>query len=71
MKPDQTLEVIDVGTLEDRVRAMRARGRRLVQICATSLPGQFELTCSFDLDGHLARFERSARRPGRRTGARA
>jgi len=54
MKPDQTLEVIDVAALLERVRAMRVRGARLVQICATALPGQFELTYSFDLDSRLA-----------------
>ena len=54
MKPDQTLEVIAVAALLESVRAMRARGGRLVQICATALPGQFELTYSFDLEGRLA-----------------
>ena len=53
MKPDQTLEVIPVAALLETVRAVRARGSRLVQICATALPGQFELTYSFDLDGRL------------------
>jgi ech hydrogenase subunit D len=54
MKPDQTLEVIAVAALLESVRAMRARGGRLVQICATALPGQFELTYSFDFEGRLA-----------------
>jgi ech hydrogenase subunit D len=53
MRPDQTLEVITLDTLLERVRAMRTRGRRLVQICATALPGEFELTYSFDLEGQL------------------
>jgi ech hydrogenase subunit D len=54
MKPEQTLEVIDAATLLERVRAMRAQNARLVQICATALPDQFELTYSFDLDSRLA-----------------
>jgi ech hydrogenase subunit D len=54
MKPEQTLEIIPVGALLKSVRAMRVRGGRLVQICATALPEQFELTYSFDLDGRLA-----------------
>ena len=52
--PAQTLEVIGLTALLDRVRAMRAQDARLVQICATALPGQFELTYSFDLEGGLA-----------------
>jgi len=54
MTPDQTIEVIPLDTLLERVRAMKARGCRLVQICATALPGQYELTYSFDLAGRLA-----------------
>jgi ech hydrogenase subunit D len=54
MKQKQTLEVIEVCALLERVRAFRERGARLVQICATALPGQFELTYSFDTDGGLA-----------------
>jgi ech hydrogenase subunit D len=54
MKPPQTLEVIAVTALLEGVRAMQARGGRLVQICATALPGQFELTYSFDLKEGLA-----------------
>ena len=53
MKPEQNLEVIPLDTLLDRVKGLRARDSRLVQICATALPGQFELTYSFDLDGAL------------------
>ena len=53
MKPEQTLELIPAADLLERVRALRARGRRLVQICATALPDHFELTYSFDLDGGL------------------
>jgi len=54
MNTEQTLETIPVGTLLERVRALRARDYRLVQICATALPGQLELTYSFDLEGRLA-----------------
>jgi ech hydrogenase subunit D len=54
MKPEQTLEVIAVAALLEGVRAMRDRGGRLVQICATALPAQFELTYSFDLENRLA-----------------
>jgi ech hydrogenase subunit D len=54
MKPNQTLEVIPVDALVESVRALCARGARLAQICATALPGQFELTYSFDLGDRLA-----------------
>ncbi|MGP8198339.1 MAG: NADH-quinone oxidoreductase subunit C [Limisphaerales bacterium] len=54
MKPEQTLEVIAVAALLDRVEAQRARGARLVQICATALPDKFELTYSFELAACLA-----------------
>ena len=67
MKPNQTLEVIPVAALLESVRALRARGARLVQICATALPGQFELTYSFDLGDRLA----SLRVHGSRTRTRA
>ena len=54
MKPEQTLEEIPLAGLLEGVGAMRAKGGRMVQICATALPGQFELTYSFDIDGRLA-----------------
>jgi ech hydrogenase subunit D len=54
MKPEQTLEVIAASALLKSVRAMRVQGARLVQICATALPEQFELTYSFDIEGRLA-----------------
>jgi ech hydrogenase subunit D len=54
MIPDQTLEVIAVSALLERVRALHAGGSRLVQICATALSCQYELTYSFDLDGSLS-----------------
>ena len=39
MKPEQTLEVIPVAALLEKVQAARARGARLVQICATDAAG--------------------------------
>ena len=54
MTPEQTIELIAVDALLDRVRAMRAQGYRLVQISATRLPEHVELTYSFDLQGRLA-----------------
>jgi ech hydrogenase subunit D len=54
MKQEQTLEVITLASLLERVRAMRQRNARLVQICATALPDQFELTYSFDVEDGLA-----------------
>jgi ech hydrogenase subunit D len=52
--PDQTLEIIPLEALLDRTRALREEGRRLVQICATRLPDQVELTYSFDLECRMA-----------------
>jgi ech hydrogenase subunit D len=54
MKPKQTLEVIPVSALLERVRGEKTRGARLVQICATAMAGQFELTYSFDGGDGLA-----------------
>jgi ech hydrogenase subunit D len=53
MKQEQTLEVITLASLLERVRAMRQRNARLVQICATALPDQFELTYSFGGDARV------------------
>lgn len=53
MIPHPTLELITAGQLLDRVRALREQSYRLVQIGATRLPEQMELTYSFDRDGHL------------------
>jgi ech hydrogenase subunit D len=50
----EQIESITVETLLDKVKAMRAQGRRLVQISATQLPDAIELTYSFDLDSRLA-----------------
>jgi ech hydrogenase subunit D len=53
MSDEQSLEQIDVEILLDRVRSLRAEGYRLVQVCATRLPEEFELTYSFDRDQRL------------------
>ena len=50
----EQIELITVETLLDKVKAMKAQGRRLVQISATRLPDTVELTYSFDLDSQLA-----------------
>ena len=54
MSPEQTFEVIPADTLLERVRAFREQGWRLVQIGATRLPDQLELTYSFDRESRLA-----------------
>jgi ech hydrogenase subunit D len=46
-------ELIDTSALLDRVRGLHQKGCRLVQIGATRLPEQVELTYSFDLEQHL------------------
>ena len=46
-------EIITVDTLLDKVRAKHEQGCRLVQMSATRLPEQVELTYSFDLDSRL------------------
>jgi ech hydrogenase subunit D len=48
------LETITAETLLDKVRALREQGHRLVQISATRLPDELELTYSFDLKNRLA-----------------
>jgi len=50
----EQIEIITVETLPDKVKAMKAQGRRLVQISATRLADTIELTYSFDLDSQLA-----------------
>ncbi len=54
MCPEQTFEAIPVEALLERVRAFREQGWRLVQIGATRLPDQLELTYSFDRENRLA-----------------
>jgi ech hydrogenase subunit D len=53
MNAPHTFELIVLETLLDRVRSQRQQGCRLVQISATRLPEQVELTYSFDLGGSL------------------
>jgi ech hydrogenase subunit D len=49
----EQIELITIDTLLDKVRAKREQGHRLVQMSATRLPNQVELTYSFDLDSRL------------------
>ena len=51
---EQTLELIPVDKLLERVQAMHQQGYRLVQISATRLPDKLELTYSFALEGRVA-----------------
>ncbi len=53
---DQLFETIPVQALLEKVGEMREQAYRLVQISATRLPDQLELTYSFDLDGRLVNF---------------
>jgi ech hydrogenase subunit D len=49
----EQIDLITTDTLLTRVRAKREQGCRLVQISATRLPDQVELTYSFDLGTQL------------------
>ena len=49
----QSFEIIPVTALLDRASGLRQAGYRLVQIGATRLPEQVELTYSFDRDFRL------------------
>jgi ech hydrogenase subunit D len=53
---EQTIEVITVERLLEKVQAMRDQGYRLIQISATRLPDKLELTYSFGLEGRVAQF---------------
>lgn len=53
MSPEP-IETIAVDTLLAQAKAKRDQGYRLVQISATKLPDQVELTYSFDLNSRLA-----------------
>jgi ech hydrogenase subunit D len=53
MTQEQTLELITVDQLLDKVRTLRDHGFRMVQISATRLPDRMELTYSFDLNSRL------------------
>lgn len=65
MSLEQNLETISVDQLLEKVRAYQRTGHRLVQISATRLPDQMELTYSFDLDSRLANLRLSL--PGTQT----
>ena len=52
MNPEQ-IEIISSDVLLEKVRTKWENGCRLVQISATRLPDQVELTYSFDLTGRL------------------
>ena len=49
----QPIEVITLDALREKVTAKRQQGQRLVQISATRMAEQVELTYSFDLDREL------------------
>ena len=51
---EQSLEIIPVGALLEKVSALRQAGYRLVQVSATRCPEQVELTYSFDRDRQLS-----------------
>jgi ech hydrogenase subunit D len=50
----EQIELITIDALLEKVRARKAQNCRLVQISATQLPGQIELTYSFDLNSQLS-----------------
>ena len=50
----EQIELITLDALLEKVRAKKAQDCRLVQISATHLPGQIELTYSFDLNSQLS-----------------
>ena len=50
----EQIEHITIDALLEKVRTKKDQGCRLVQISATQLPGQFELTYSFDLNSQLS-----------------
>ena len=54
MTEEPDIEIITVDQLRDKVQALREQGMRLVQISATRLPDEVELTYSFDLNDRLS-----------------
>jgi len=52
-KEKTPIESITADQLRDKVKMLRDQGHRLVQISATRLPDEVELTYSFDLQDHL------------------
>ena len=53
MSHELNIETVTVDTLLNKVQAKHEQGHRLVQISASQLPEQVELTYSFDLDSRL------------------
>jgi ech hydrogenase subunit D len=51
---DQTIQIIPLSALLEQTARLRREGYRLVQIGATRLPEQIELTYSFDRENRLA-----------------
>ena len=54
MSEPQTIEAIEVSALVGRAQQLRKDGWRLVQISATRLPEQVQVTYSFDRESRLA-----------------
>lgn len=54
MSETQIIEAIEVSALVERTRQFRKDGWRLVQISATRLPEQVQVTYSFDRHSQLA-----------------
>lgn len=50
---EQELELVTPEALSNRAAELAKAGWRLVQACGTTLPEQFEVTYSFDLDYKL------------------
>jgi ech hydrogenase subunit D len=55
----EQIEIITLDALMAQAKAKQAQGQRLVQISATKLPTEVELTYSFDLDRTLSNFRLS------------
>lgn len=53
MSQELAIETTPTNLLAERVRALKAEGFRLVQISATQLAEEVEVTYSFDLETHL------------------
>ena len=49
----EQIELVTIDALLEKVRTKKNQGCRLVQMSATRLPEQVELTYSFDLDSRL------------------
>jgi len=54
MTEEPDIEIITVDQLRGKVAALREQGMRLVQISATRLPDEVEVTYSFDLNDRLS-----------------